>query len=91
MRRTSDQEAVTRAKLALMEDIAGGALTVAQAVKRMRKITGLTQLEFARKVAGVTVRTLNEIETGKANPTVETLNKIAGPFGYQVGLVRKNL
>ena len=62
------------------------AVTLGQAVHAMRKISRLTQPEFA-KHQGVIVQALRQIESGTANPTVETLNKVASIFGLQVGFV----
>lgn len=90
MKPIDDPEKITQAKESLSEEIANGDLSVGQAVRRMRALTGLTQLQFAKKVAGLSVRALNEIENGKANPTVRTLNKIAHLFGYEVGFVKKS-
>ncbi len=52
----------------------------------MRRITGLTQPEYARLV-GVAPRALIDVERGVANPTLETLEKIGRSFGLRVGLV----
>jgi DNA-binding XRE family transcriptional regulator len=69
------------------EDIQAGRLDLGEAVKRMRKISGLTQAEFARH-RGLSLLTLKRIEAGKGNPTVETLDRIGSIFGLRVGFVR---
>lgn len=69
------------------EDIHAGRLDLAEAVKRMRKISGLTQSEFASH-RGLSLLTLKRIESGKGNPTVETLDRIGRIFGLRVGFVR---
>ena len=61
-----------------------GELSIAEAVVAMRKISQLTQPEFA-KHRGISVQALRQIESGTGNPTVETLNKIASIFTVQVG------
>ena len=66
-----------------------GELSLGQATLRMRKIVGMTQKEYAKKVLDIAPRVLMAIENGKGNPTLETLRKIGRPFGYQVGFVRK--
>jgi DNA-binding XRE family transcriptional regulator len=72
-------------------DIATNALTIAEAVAAMRKISRLTQPEFARH-RGISVQALKQIEAGTANPTVATLEKIADIFGLEIGFVpRKKL
>ena len=47
---------------------------------------GLTQPEFAAH-RGISVQALRQIESGRGNPTVETLDKIVAVFGLQVGFV----
>ncbi len=56
----------------------------------MRRIVGLTQTEYAEKVLKVYPRVLMEIERDRGNPTLETLRKIARPFGLQVGFLAKD-
>jgi len=67
-------------------DIATNALTISEAVLAMRKISRLTQAEFA-KHRGISVQSLKQIEAGTANPTVDTLQKIADIFGLKIGFV----
>jgi len=69
-------------------DIANGSLTIPEAVVAMRKISRLTQAEFA-KHRGVSVQSLKQIEAGTANPTVDTLKKISSIFGLEIGFVAK--
>ena len=71
-------------KLELFDCLASGKLTIGQATKEMRKMTGLTQPEYAQKVLGIYPRVLMDIEKDKGNPTLDTLNKIAKPFGLRV-------
>ncbi len=73
---------------ALFEGVMNNRLSVGEAVRLMQKISRLTQVEFAAH-RGVSVRVLKEIIAGTANPTVETLNKIAVIFGMEVGFVAK--
>ena len=56
-------------------------------MKAMRKMTGLTQGEFAQH-RGVSRRVIQDVERGTGNPTVESLRSIAKLFGLQVGFVR---
>lgn len=69
------------------ERIGQGDLTIPQALKAMREMTGLTQAEFAAH-RGVSRRVIQDIERGTGNPTVESLNSIAKLFGLEVGFVR---
>lgn len=76
-------------KQQLREAIERGEISLGEAVRRMRKISGMNQKEFAQKIVGISPRVLAEIERGRANPTVETLNKIGRAFGYEVGFRHK--
>ena len=83
-------EEIRREKEALYADIERGLLTLGQASRRMRKITGLTQTEYAEKILKIYPRVLMELERDRGNPTLDTLKKVAKPFGLQVGFVVKN-
>jgi transcriptional regulator with XRE-family HTH domain len=85
-RRRPDSQTIRTLRDALAADIAYGRLDLAQAVKRMRKISGLTQVQFA-KHRGMSLLTLKRIESGKGNPTVETLDSIGTLFGLRVAFV----
>lgn len=67
---------------------ADGKISLGDAVREMRRISRLTQPEFAkhRKIA---IGTLQQLEMGEADPKISTLNKIAEVFGLEVGFVRK--
>ena len=78
------------AKQLLRESISKGDLTLGQAVREMRKITGMNQKDYARNIIGISTRVLAEIERDVANPTVDTLNKVGSPFGYHINFVHKN-
>ena len=82
-------EDTAAAKRELIEAMANNELTLGQAVRRMRKISGMSQKAYAERIVGVATRILAEIERDEGNPTVETLNKIGRPFGYTVGFVPK--
>jgi len=75
------------AKRELIEAIENNELSIGEAVRRMRRITGMSQKAYAERIVGIAPRILAEIERGEGNPTVETLNKIGRPFGYTVGFV----
>ncbi len=72
----------------LYEAIARGEISIPDAVRKMRKIAGRTQAEYARLV-GVSPRILIELERGIGNPTVKTLTKILAPFDLELGLRRR--
>lgn len=65
------------------EEIANKKLTLAETVKRMRTIVGMTQPEYA-KFVGVAPRIIIDLERGVANPTLSTLKKIGRPFRLDI-------
>ncbi len=71
----------------LYTDLAAGRLSIGQATRRMRKLVGMTQKDYAEKVLKIFPRVLLEVERDKGNPTLETLSKIARPFGLRVGFL----
>jgi transcriptional regulator with XRE-family HTH domain len=83
MKRPSDKE-MARMKEELYINLAQGNLTIREATRRMRKILGMNQKEYAHKVARISPRILSEFENGSGNPTLKTLEKIALPFGLTV-------
>ncbi|MCS4089224.1 helix-turn-helix domain-containing protein [Rhizobium sp. BK176] len=82
------KEEVRENRSRLSERAATGELRFPSAVVEIRKSLGLTQAQFST-IAGITKRQVLEIETGKANPTIETLERIARLFGFTVGFVPK--
>lgn len=89
LRRTRTAEEITNEKEKLYADLVAGNLTIGQATRRMRKIVGMTQAEYAEKVLKIYPRVLMDIERDKGNPTLETLQKVAAPFGLVVRFARK--
>lgn len=65
-----------------------GDLRLPGAIAEIRKGIGMTQEEFANMLA-LTRRQVAEIETGVANPTLQTLHKVGRLFGFTVGFVPK--
>lgn len=53
----------------------------------MRKIVGMTQPKYAQLI-GIAPRVLMDIERGHGNPRLDTLEKLAKPFGLRVGFVK---
>ena len=78
----------TELKIELQDQLSQGQLTLGEATRKMRNITGLNQKEYANKVLGIAPRILMDLELGRGNPTLTTLNKIARPFGYQIGFIK---
>ncbi len=54
-------------------------------LKDRREALKVTQ-EYLAELSGVGLRTLKSIETGKGNPTIETLNKLADVLGMELKL-----
>ncbi|MCB9744137.1 MAG: helix-turn-helix transcriptional regulator [Alphaproteobacteria bacterium] len=73
----------------LLADIEAGHVPLQDAVRRMRAVTGLTQAEFAERVAGISLTALRSIEQGHANPRLDTLENIGRHFGLTIGFVRR--
>jgi DNA-binding XRE family transcriptional regulator len=66
-----------------------GELKFPGSLREMRQALGMTQAQFAKHF-GLTRIQVSDLENGKSNPTLETLNKIGRPFGFEVGLIPKN-
>ena len=75
---------MARMKEELYLGLAQGDIGIREATRRMRKILGMNQKEYAQKVANISPRILSEFENGSGNPTLATLEKIASPFGLKV-------
>ena len=83
MKRPDPQE-MARMKEELYLGLSKGDIDIREATRQMRKILGMTQKEYAKKVADISPRILSEFENGTGNPTLATLQKIASPFGLKV-------
>lgn len=59
-------------------------------IKERREALQVTQ-EGLAALSGVGLRTLKQFESGKGNPTLSTLHKIADVLGMDVCLKIKNL
>jgi len=54
-------------------------------LKERRETLNVTQ-EMLADISGVSLRTLKQFESGKGNPTLETLTKLSETLGLEVGL-----
>ena len=81
----SNDEFLEREKV-LIERVRAGQILLPEGLREMRKAYGLTQdqLSLLSKVPRYLV---SDIENGKSNPTVDTLNRLLRPFGCMVGVV----
>lgn len=82
-----DKEIAKKLRAELYTAIDRGEVSLQDAVKRMRKISRLSQPEFAAHL-GVGAKVVKEIERGVGNPTVASLNRIGRFFGLEVAFVR---
>lgn len=60
---------------------------LAQAVRHLKKTMRLTTAEMA-KLAGVSYRTMQDIEQERSEGTVQTMNRILGMLGLRLGVTR---
>jgi transcriptional regulator with XRE-family HTH domain len=59
-------------------------------IKERREVLQVTQ-ETLAELSGVGLRTLKQFESGKGNPTLSTLQKIADVLGLEISLKLKNI
>lgn len=64
-------------------------IEIGQTIRERRELLGLLQPQLAN-ISGVGLRTIQMVEGGKANPSTETLMKIADSLGLTMQLVLKN-
>jgi y4mF family transcriptional regulator len=61
-----------------------------KAIKERREMLKVTQQSLA-ELSGVGLRTIKQFESGKGNPTLQTLQKIADLLGLELTLKLKNI
>lgn len=62
--------------------------TLRDAVRHLKRTMRLTSTEMA-KLAGVSTKTIQDIEQGRSEGTVQTMNRIFGVLGLKLGVVRQ--
>ncbi|VWC26000.1 XRE family transcriptional regulator [Burkholderia stagnalis] len=62
--------------------------TLRDAVRHLKRTMRLTSTEMA-KLAGVSTKTIQDIEQGRSEGTVQTMNRILGVLGLKLGVVRQ--
>ena len=60
------------------------------AIKTRREELKVTQ-EILAMLSGVSLRTLKQFESGKGNPTLDTISKLADALGLELALKVKTL
>jgi transcriptional regulator with XRE-family HTH domain len=58
---------------------------IIKSIKKRREILQVTQ-ETLAELSGVSLRTVKAFESGKGNPTLATLNKLASILGMELKL-----
>lgn len=58
---------------------------IIRTIKERREMLQVTQ-ETVAELSGVGLRTLKQLESGKGNPTLQTLQKIADVIGMEICL-----
>ena len=61
---------------------------IGQTIRKRRQLLGLLQPHLA-SISGVSTRTIQFVEKGKGNPSLEILMKILDPLGLQINLSLK--
>lgn len=82
----SDQLALRRQ--AIDDVLAHPEWSLPQAVRHLKKTMRLTTAEMA-KISGVAYRTLQDIEQGRSEGSVQTMNRILGILGLKLGVVTR--
>ncbi|WP_233899784.1 helix-turn-helix domain-containing protein [Tenacibaculum piscium] len=59
-------------------------------IKNRRENLNVTQ-EMLADLSGVGLRTLKQFESGKGNPTLETLTKLGDALGIELTFIVKNV
>jgi transcriptional regulator with XRE-family HTH domain len=65
-------------------------IEIIKTIKERREVLQVTQ-ETLAELSGVGLRTLKQLESGKGNPTLLTLQKVADVLGMEVCLKVKTI
>jgi y4mF family transcriptional regulator len=63
-------------------------INLGKKLKQRRELLGLLQSQLAA-LSGVSTRTIQLVEQGKGNPSLDTLLQLADPLGLRLDLVLK--
>ena len=64
--------------------------TLIETIKSRRAMLQVNQKTLA-ELAGVSLRTLKQFESGKGNPTIQTIGKLADAMGLELTLQVKSI
>jgi transcriptional regulator with XRE-family HTH domain len=84
--RRPSREEIRERRAAIAARARGAQLRLPEAIREIRHALGQSQEEFA-KLFKLTLRQVKELESGQANPTVETLSRVGKAFGFKLGFV----
>ncbi|NDV97441.1 transcriptional regulator [Dysgonomonas sp. 521] len=65
-------------------------LDIYKKIKDRRLLLGITQQDLA-DISGVALRTIKQMENGKGNPAIGTLNKVVSVLGMSIDISVKKL
>ena len=65
-------------------------MDISKIISERRKALGITQTELA-EMAGVGIATVKDIERGKGNPSLKTLEQLCTVLGFEIELKIKRL
>lgn len=63
-------------------------LKLGDKIRQRRELLGLLQPQLSN-LSGISTRTIQLVEQGKGNPTLETMIKLIDPLGLRLELVLK--
>jgi transcriptional regulator with XRE-family HTH domain len=64
------------------------AVKLGETLRQRRELLGIVQPQLSL-LSGISTRTIQLIEQGKGNPSLETILQLAGPLGLQLALLLK--
>jgi len=73
----------------LYEKIERNELEIPEAIKLIRKILNLSQVEFAKKI-GVSKFSITNLERGVGNPTIKNIQRMLAPMKLDLKIGLKN-
>lgn len=66
-------------------------MELSEVIKSRRKVLAISQLDLA-EMAEVSLATVKDIERGKGNPSLSTVNKLLGVLGLEMDFkIRKTI
>lgn len=66
-------------------------MTIGENIKRIRLERHMTQKELGEKLGGISQQQIGQWETGKANPKIETIDKIATALDVPIVQIKEDI